>query len=222
MGTNLKITTGESGYAPCATPRLTRYNALMKRGAYCLFETALGSCGIAWTESADGTAVVALALPEAACELTERRLARVSGAQEPGAPPPRIAHIIARLRKHLAGSAQDFRDVPLDLEGADPFAQQVYAAARKIPAGETRSYGEIANSIGQPAAAQEVGKALARNPIALIIPCHRVLAAGGKPGGFSAHGGLATKATLLALEGAAFGASRSQRSFTFPVGGAKG
>jgi len=180
-----------------------------------LFETALGSCGIAWTESADGTAVVALALPEAACELTERRLAGVSGSRKPDAPPPQVAQIIERLCKHLEGSAQDFRDVPLDLEGADPFARQVYAAAREIPAGETRSYGEIAKSIGQPAAAQEVGKALARNPIALIIPCHRVLAAGGKPGGFSAHGGLSTKARLLALEGSSFGRFRGQRALVF-------
>jgi methylated-DNA-[protein]-cysteine S-methyltransferase len=190
----------------------------MKQTAYCLFETALGSCGIAWTAPAHGTAVIALALPEAAREMTERRLARASGAQKPTAPPPEIAQIIARLRKHLEGSAEDFRDVRLDLEGADLFARQVYAAAREIPVGETRSYGEIAAAIGQPTAAQEVGKALARNPIALIVPCHRVVAAGGKPGGFSAHGGLATKATLLAIEGAAFGASQGQRSFIFPAG----
>src|SRR6266852_150608 len=88
------------------------------------------------------------------------------------------------------------------VEGADRFARQVYEAAREIQAGETRTYGELAKALGQPAAARDVGQALARNPIALIIPCHRVVAAGGKPGGFSAHGGRATKARMLAIEGA--------------------
>ncbi len=107
------------------------------------------------------------------------------------------------MRKHLQGEIQDFRDIAIHLDAADRFARQVYEAAREIPAGETRTYGELAKALGQPGDARDVGQALARNPIALIIPCHRVVAAGGKPGGFSAHGGRTTKARMLGIEGAA-------------------
>ena len=147
-------------------------------------------------------AVTLLQLPEVTTERTESRMARASGAPRPSAPPPPIAEIIERLRKHLEGEAQDLRDIVVDLTGADDFARQVYEAAREIPAGQTRTYGEIARALGQPREAQAVGQALGKNPIALIIPCHRVVAAGGKPGGFSAHGGRATKARILAVEGA--------------------
>src|SRR5712691_7547679 len=150
----------------------------MKRGAYCVFETALGWCGIAWRERGE------------------------SGARKASAPPLRIAEVIEKIRKHLQGEIQDFRDIAIDLDGADRFARQVYEAAREIPAGETRTYGELAKALGQTGDARDVGQALARNPIALIIPCHRVVAAGGKPGGFSAHGGRATKARMLGIEGA--------------------
>ena len=177
----------------------------MSHAGYCLFDTPLGRCGIAWQD--DGRSVVRpavtlLQLPEVTTERTEARMARASGAPRPSAPPPPIAEIIERLRKHLEGEAQDLRDIVVDLTGTDDFARQVYEAAREIPAGQTRTYGEIARALGQPREAQAVGQALGKNPIALIIPCHRVVAAGGKPGGFSAHGGRATKARLLAIEGA--------------------
>lgn len=97
---------------------------------------------------------------------------------------------------------QDFRGIAVDLSGVEAFAREVYGAAREIPAGQTRTYGEIAKSLGQPSAAQEVGQALSQNPIPIIVPCHRVSAANGKLGGFSAPGGRATKLKLLALEGA--------------------
>lgn len=190
----------------------------MKQLAYCLFETPLGWCGIAWGErknSSTPPAVTLLQLPEATAEMTESRIARNSGARRSSEPPPQIAEIIERVRKHLQGNIQDFRDVTVDLEAADPFARQVYEAARKITAGQIRTYGELAKALGQPTAARAVGQALGRNPIALIIPCHRVLAAGGKPGGFSAHGGRATKARMLAIEGAAFGPSPTNRNL-FP------
>jgi methylated-DNA-[protein]-cysteine S-methyltransferase len=89
----------------------------------------------------------------------------------------------------------------VELEGVGPFARKVYDAAREIPIGKTSTYGELAKKLGQPKAVRAVGRALARNPIPLIIPCHRILAADGKPGGFSAHGGAVTKLKLLALEG---------------------
>ncbi len=182
-----------------------RTTRLTKQGEYCVFETPLGWCGIAWHEGANSSApptVTCLQLPEATAKMTESRIAQRSGARKPSTPPPQIAEIIEKVCKHLRGEVQDFRNIALNLGGADPFARQVYEAARSIPAGQTRTYGEIAKDLGQPGAARDVGQALAKNPIALIIPCHRVVAAGGKPGGFSARGGPATKAKMLALEGA--------------------
>jgi methylated-DNA-[protein]-cysteine S-methyltransferase len=177
----------------------------MTHAAYCLFETPLGSCGIAWSDggqSARPAAVTFLQLPDATTKMTESRIVRCTGAPRSSLPPPPIAEVIERLRKHLQGHPQDLRDIAVDLNGADPFARQVYEAAREIPSGQTRTYGELAKAMGQPTEARAVGQALGRNPIALIIPCHRIVAAGGKPGGFSAHGGRATKARLLAIEGA--------------------
>jgi len=176
----------------------------MKQVAYCLFETPLGSCGIAWREdgnSRTSPAVTFFQLPEATAKRTESRIAQSTGARTSSVPPPPIAEVIEKVCKHLQGEAQDFRGITLDLDGAGPFARQVYEAARNIPMGQTRTYGEIAKALDRPNAARAVGQALGKNPIALIIPCHRVLAAGGQPGGFSAHGGLATKERMLAIEG---------------------
>ena len=176
----------------------------MKQLAYCLFNTPLGPCGIAWRECGNACtppAVTLLQLPEATTEMTESRIVRNSGASKSSVPPPQIAEVIKKVCKHLQGEVQDFRDIAVDLDDAGPFARQVYEAARKISTGQTRTYGELARTLGRPCAARAVGQALGRNPIGLIIPCHRVLAAGGKPGGFSAHGGPATKARMLAIEG---------------------
>ena len=95
----------------------------------------------------------------------------------------------------------------LDLTGQDDFYREIYAAARRISYGETTTYGTLAKAIGRTdwEAAREVGQAMAKNPVALIIPCHRVLAAGGKIGGFSAPGGAETKAKMLELEGVHIG-----------------
>lgn len=177
----------------------------MAQTAYCLFETTLGACGIAWKvqePSRMPPVVTFFQLPEATRSLTDTRIAGNSGGRKARVPPPLIAGIIRKVRKHLSGDVQDFRDIVVDLEGAGPFARQVYEAVRTIPAGQTTTYGELAKAIHRPAAARAVGQALGRNPIPLIIPCHRVLARGGKPGGFSAHGGVATKARLLEIEGA--------------------
>jgi O-6-methylguanine DNA methyltransferase len=173
------------------------------RAGYCLFETALGLCGIAWRETGTSAAPLAVTffqLPEATAQVAESRMARKSGALKSDAPPAAISRIIERVRKHLRGDAQDFRDVPLDLQGTGAFARLVYGAAQNIPAGETTTYGAIAHAVGERGAARAVGRALGANPIPLIVPCHRVLAAGGKSGGFSAHGGRDTKARLLEIE----------------------
>jgi O-6-methylguanine DNA methyltransferase len=182
-------------------------NTSMNPAVYCLFETDIGCCAVLWHDNENASlppAIVAFQLPEATPEMTEYRVTRWPGATHAPNPPATITTLIKRVRRHLIGDLQDFRDVELDLESSGPFSQQVYEAARAIEAGETRSYGALAASINHPGAARAVGQALGRNPIGLIIPCHRVLAAGRKIGGFSAHGGQATKMRMLAIEGAGF------------------
>src|SRR5215467_5535409 len=135
----------------------------MKRPSYCVFETALGTCGIAWREPADPGSrpvVTAVQLPEATPQATESRIARKSGSFQASVPPPLIIGVIKKIRRHFQGDTQDFRGVVVDLGDVAPFARQVYDAARKIPAGQTRTYGEIAKAVGQPAAAQEVGQVM--------------------------------------------------------------
>lgn len=163
-----------------------------------LFDTALGPCGIAW--SARG--ICAVQLPEADADATRARLARRRpGARE--APPPQdVQRAIDEIVALLAGRTAHFDDVALDLREVPPFNLRVYEVARTIPAGGTLSYGELAARLGEPGTARAVGQALGQNPIPILIPCHRVLAAGHRPGGFSAHGQVATKRRLLEIEGA--------------------
>ncbi len=177
----------------------------MSQAAYCLFETPLGACGIAWKEREAShlpPAVTFFQLPEATRSDTAKRIAERSGGREALVPPARIAAIIRRVQAHLHGNAQDFRDTAVELDGAGPFARKVYDAVRTIPAGRTLTYGEIASGMSRPTAARAVGQALGRNPIPLIIPCHRVVGRGKDLRGFSAHGGLETKARMLEIEGA--------------------
>jgi methylated-DNA-[protein]-cysteine S-methyltransferase len=183
-------------------------STIMKQSAYCVFETPLGDCGIAWKEQESSRippVVTFLQLPEATRSLTDTRIAGRSGGRKARVPPPHIAGIIKRVQKHLHGDVQDFLDIAVDLDAMGPFARQVCETVRKIPAGRTMTYGELAADMNRPTASRAVGQALARNPILLIIPCHRVLAIGNKPGGFSAHGGLETKAKMLEIEGATIG-----------------
>lgn len=163
-----------------------------------LFGTALGPCGIAW--SAQG--ICAVQLPEADEAATRARLARRRPSAHEQAPPANVRFATSRIIALLAGERVHFDDIALDLREVPPFNLRVYEFARRIPAGETRSYGEIAAQLAEPGAARAVGQALGQNPMPIIIPCHRVLAAGQRPGGFSAHGEIATKRRLLEIEGA--------------------
>ena len=165
---------------------------------YALFDTALGRCGIAW--SARG--VVAVQLPEADEATTRSRLARSARGAPEAAPLPAVRAAIEAIAALLAGAKRDLEDVVLDESGVPDFHRRVYAAARRIPPGRTATYGDLAAQLGLPGAARAVGQALGRNPFTLIVPCHRVLAAGGRSGGFSAHGGVTTKLRLLEVEGA--------------------
>jgi methylated-DNA-[protein]-cysteine S-methyltransferase len=163
---------------------------------YHLFDTKLGIAGIAWSD--DG--ITRFRLPDQDRAAAERDLATKG---TPAAPPPPIAAVIAEAQRYFAGERIDFTAIPLDLKQVDPFRRGIYQALRKVGFGETVTYGELAKRAGAnaPQAAQDVGVAMARNPVPLIIPCHRVLAAGGKLGGFSAPGRSEAKQRMLALEG---------------------
>jgi len=174
-------------------------NDLQPGCEYALFETAIGTCGIAWRVG-EAPLIVGFNLPEATVAETERRIAR-KGAKATEIPRA-IEDVIEKARRHLARELQDFHDAPIDWDRFEPFARRVYEAALDIPAGQTRTYGQLAKQLNEPQAAQAVGQALGSNSIPLIIPCHRILAAGGKMGGFSAPGGLLTKEKLLLIEGA--------------------
>jgi methylated-DNA-[protein]-cysteine S-methyltransferase len=168
----------------------------------CVFETAIGTCGIAWTD----VALAAVQLPEPTRERTLARLGRGGLGEVPEAEPPAfVQQAITRIQRLLGGERDDLRDLPLDLGEVPPFHQQVYAVARAIPPGEVLTYGEVAKLLGAPGSARAVGQALGHNHFAPVVPCHRVLAAGGRSGGFSAEGGTATKLKMLEIEKARFG-----------------
>ncbi|XXX78623.1 methylated-DNA--[protein]-cysteine S-methyltransferase [Sorangium sp. So ce134] len=168
----------------------------MTAHGFLLFDTAIGRCGIAWAERG----VALLQLPEGREQGTRARLLqRLPGARE-APPPPDVQRAIDGIVALLRGEASDLSGVPLDMERVPPFHRRVYEVARTIPPGATLTYGDIAARLGSIGAARAVGQALGRNPFAILVPCHRVLAAGGKVGGFSANGGVTTKLQLLSIE----------------------
>jgi methylated-DNA-[protein]-cysteine S-methyltransferase len=169
---------------------------MTKTLSYSFFETAIGICGIVW--GADGIAGVSL--PEEQEKLLRSRFAARYPKAEEGPPPRAIAAAIARIKALLRGEPDDLGDIVLDETGLPAFNKRVYDIARRISPGATRTYGEIATELGDPLLAREVGQALGRNPYPIIVPCHRVLAANGKTGGFSATGGIQTKFRMLAIE----------------------
>lgn len=155
------------------------------------FDNALGRCAVRWTEEG----ISGVLLPSVGGRSGPRL-------EDGVAVPAFVRRAIEGMVAVMAGQARDLRDVPLDERDLDGFRRAVYAATRQIPPGSTRSYGEVARSIGRPDAARDVGAALARNPFPIVVPCHRVVAANGALTGFSAPGGLATKRRMLELEGA--------------------
>jgi methylated-DNA-[protein]-cysteine S-methyltransferase len=165
---------------------------------YLIFETASGLSGIAW----NSVGIMCLRLPTKSTEAAERILLRRALSAKPGAPTPAAAEAVAAVKRYFEGEETDFSHFKLDLGEQGAFFNQIYAAARRVGWGHTTTYGALTKELGAgPEAARDVGQALAKNPVALIIPCHRVLAAGGKIGGFSAPGGSTTKIRMLELEG---------------------
>jgi methylated-DNA-[protein]-cysteine S-methyltransferase len=162
-----------------------------------LFPTALGDCAIAWRPAG----ICAVLLPESNPVRLRSRLQRRFPEAHEVEPPPIIRAVIDDIVSLLEGQPRDLRQAPLDMSGVAEFDQRVYQFARTIEPGCTLSYGELATQLGDPGDARPVGQALGSNPFPIIVPCHRVLAAGGRSGGFSAPGGLVTKLRLLQLEG---------------------
>ena len=165
---------------------------------FALFDTAIGWCGIAWGPRG----IVGVQLPEGSAPATRARLLRRFPDAREAPPPSEARHAIDDITALLRGEPKGLDDVPLDMEGVPDFNRRVYEVARTIPWGATLSYGEIAKRLGDPGVARDVGQALGQNPFAIVVPCHRVLAAGGKWGGFSARGGVSTKRRLLSIEAA--------------------
>jgi methylated-DNA-[protein]-cysteine S-methyltransferase len=165
---------------------------------FAIFDTAIGACGVIWGERG----ITGVQLPMGNEEKTRKRIHQREGDIPEGEPPAGVKHAISEIRELLAGKPNDLLDVELDLDGVPEFNRGVYDIARKIPPGQTMTYGDIARKLGGVELSRDVGQALGRNPCPIVVPCHRVLAAGNKPGGFSANGGVVTKLKMLAIEGA--------------------
>jgi methylated-DNA-[protein]-cysteine S-methyltransferase len=178
-----------------------------------LLETDLGWCGLAWTPRG----LTWLQLPEIDRAATRARLqAKTGEASEPARREAMAAwarDALELVRAHLAGSPQDLTSIPLELSRVTPLYMRIYRATQSVPAGATVTYGELAARVGSPGAARVVGRSMATNPWPVIVPCHRVVAAGGGKGGFSAHGGVTTKEALLKLEGGTLFASNQPSLF---------
>src|ERR1700731_1102885 len=169
----------------------------MTEHGFALFDTDIGRCGIAW----GARGIIGVQLPEAGEARTRARFVQRYPRAREAPPPAEVRRVIDGIVSLLRGQASDLSAAALDMDGVPEFDRRVYEVARGIAPGATLSYGEIAARLGD-GLARDVGQALGRNPFPIIVPCHRVLAANGKPGGFSASGGVTTKLRLLTIEGA--------------------
>lgn len=190
----------------------------MQGTAFALFDTVIGRCGVAWGVSG----LIGMQLPEATPGAAWARLRKRFPEAVETPPSPAIEQIIERVLDLLAGGRDDLTDIPLDLTGVQAFNLRVYEIARAIAPGETSTYGQVARAMGEPGAARAVGKALGENPWPIVVPCHRVLAASGRMGGFSAEGGASTKAQLLTLERARTSAAPTLFDLEFSVAPPRG
>lgn len=165
---------------------------------FTIFDTAIGRCAIAWGEAG----VIGVRLPERSDDAMRHWIGRRHPDARETDPPPAIEAAIGDIRRLMDGQKQDLSAIALDMSDVPDFEQRVYAETLSIPPGETLTYGDIATRLGDVGLSRAVGQALGRNPFPIIVPCHRVLAAGGKSGGFSAPGGVDTKRRMLEIEGA--------------------
>ena len=177
---------------------------------YCLVASAFGPIGLLWSEAG----VVRLALPDREAAVQDWLLRGIEAVEAD--PPAALAPAIAKLQRYFAGVPVDLSDVTVDLTGVPEFFRALYVEMRSLGWGETVTYGELGARVGAPpGAARAVGQAMGRNRLPVIIPCHRVLAGDGRPGGFSAPGGVATKLRLLEMEGVRLTRPSRQLAFSF-------
>ncbi len=167
---------------------------------FALFATPIGPCGVAWNKNG----IAGMQLPAGSADKTRAHVKQRWPSAVEAEMPPGVQRAIARVLELLNGKKDDLADIPLDLEDAPEFNRKVWEVARAIPPGQTITYGEIGKRLGVgPERARDIGQAMGSNPVPIIVPCHRVLAASGKMGGFSAPGGVATKRRMLEIEKAA-------------------
>ena len=185
----------------------------MSGRGYTVFDTAIGRCGIAWSDEG----VIGVQLPEAREIETRRRLYRLYPDARDMRPPLNVEIAIEGIVALLRGQASDLSDVILDMKGVPAFNRRVYEFARTIPRGETRIYGEVAASLGASGAAHSVAQAIAKNPFMLIVPCHRVLEAGSYADKISPNGGAISKRRLLSIEGGLSSGSKTLFEVLLPV-----
>jgi methylated-DNA-[protein]-cysteine S-methyltransferase len=185
----------------------------MSGQAYTIFDTAIGRCGIAWGHAG----IVGVQLPEAREIETRKRLFKLYPDAREMRPPPNAEAAIEGIVALLRGEMGDFSDVTLDMGGIHVFDQRVYQITRQITRGETLTYNEVAVRMGTPSAVRSVAQAILRNPFVIIVPCHRVLEAGGYADKISAHGGLISKRRLLSIEGTGSPSSKTLLDVLLPV-----
>ena len=180
---------------------------------YTIFDTAVGRCGIAWGDSG----IIGVQLPEAREIETRRRLFHLYPDARELCPPPNVEIAIEGMAALLRGEGADLSEVTLDMSGIHAFNARVYGFTRTIPRGETRTYGEVAAKLRFSGAVHSVAQALARNPFVVIVPCHRVLEAGGYADKISPNGGSISKRRLLSIEGAGSPSSKTLFEVLLPV-----
>src|SRR2546430_11267388 len=168
----------------------------MAEHGFALFATPIGRCAIVWSERG----IAAVRLPERRDSETRARLLRRFPHAREALPPRPVQDALARVVALLQGQAIDLSSIALDLDGVPDFDREVYRVARSIPCGSTTTYGEIAARLNEPGSARDVGMALARNPFAVVVPCHRVLAAGRKARRFFPLGRPQNKTRLLIIQ----------------------
>jgi methylated-DNA-[protein]-cysteine S-methyltransferase len=185
----------------------------MSGRAYSIFDTAIGRCGIAWSQSG----IVGVQLAEAREIDTRRRLFQLYPEARETRPPRNVEAAIEGIVALLHGENSDFADVTLDMSGIHVFDQRAYQVTQRIPRGQTLTYHELANRMGTPSAVRSVAQAISRNPFVVIVPCHRVLEAGGYADRMSLHAGLISKRRLLSIEGSGSSASKTLLDVLLPV-----
>lgn len=185
----------------------------MSGRGYTVFDSSVGRCGIAWGDAG----VLGVQLPEAREIETRRRLFQLFPDARELRPPPEIQSAIEGIAALLRGKVADLSGVGLDMTGIPPFNARVYDFTRTIPRGETMTYGEVASRLKASGAVHSVAQAIAKNPFMIIVPCHRVLEAGGYADRISANGGSISKRRLLSIEGAGSPGSRTLFDVLLPV-----